>query len=96
MQLTFREVPVPELPIEPMAARIDQITNAGTYGGALATAIGAALSWLGANQSGLTVLVLILTGLVSICSGLYGMYHRHKIRRIAAQQGFDALRRSDL
>lgn len=85
-----------DIPIEPMAARVDQITNVGTYGGAAATGIAAALNWLGANQSGLTVLVMIVTGLVTVACGLYGIYHRHQIRRIAAQQGFEALRRSDL
>lgn len=87
---------MPEIPIEPMATRIDQLTNVGTYGGAAATGAGALLQWLGDYQSGLTVLVVILTGLVSISSALYGMYHKHRIRRIAERQGFDALRRSDL
>lgn len=85
-----------EIPVDLMAARIDQITNVGTYGGAAATGVAAALNWLGANQSGLTVLVMIVTGLVTTACGLYGIYHRREIRRIAAQQGFEALRRSDL
>ena len=86
---------MPEIPIEPMAARIDQITSVGTYGGAAATGVGAALSWLGENQSGLTVLAMLLTAAVTVVSALYGIYHRHKIRQIAASQGFEALRRSD-
>lgn len=87
---------MPEIPIEPMAARVDQITNAGTYGGATATAISAALNWLGANQSGLTVLVMLISGSVTVVSAIYGIYHRHRIRQIAREQGFQALRRSDL
>lgn len=87
---------MPDIPIEPMAARIDQITNAGTYGGAVATAIGAALNWLGANQSGLTVLVMIVTGVVTVVSAVYGWHHKREIRRIAERQGFEGLRKSDL
>lgn len=86
---------MPDIPIEPMAARIDQITNVGTYGGATVTGATAALNWLGANQSGLTVLAMLLTAAVTVVSALYGIYHRHKIREIARTQGFENLRRSD-
>lgn len=86
---------MPELPIEPMAARVDQITNAGTWGGAIATAGSAALNWLGANQSGLTVLVMLITGAVTVISAAYGIYHKRRTLQIAERQGFDALRRSD-
>jgi hypothetical protein len=85
-----------DIPVDQMTARIDQITNAGTYGGAVATGIAAALNWLSANQSGLTVLAMLLTAGVTVISALYGIYHRHQIRRIAARQGFESLRRSDL
>lgn len=78
-----------------MAVRVDQITNAGTYGGAVATGAASMLNWLGANQSGLTVLVMIITGLVTVISGIYGMYHRRKIRQIAERQGFESIRKGD-
>lgn len=86
---------MPDIALEPMAARIDQITNVGTYGGAAATGVAATLNWLGQNQSGLTVLAVLITALVTVASGLYGMYHKHKIRQIARTQGFANLRRSD-
>jgi len=81
--------------IEVMAARTDQITSAGTYGGATATGFAALLTWLSDNQGGLTVLVMVLTGLVTLVSGLYGIYYKRQILRIARTKGIDALRKSD-
>jgi hypothetical protein len=78
-----------------MAARIDQITSVGTYGGAAATAATGLLNWLGANQSGLTVLAMLVTAAATVLSALYGMYHRHKVREIARTQGFSALRKGE-
>lgn len=78
-----------------MALRVDQLTNAGTYGGAVATGAASLLNWLGANQSGLTVLVMIITCLVTVISAIYGIHHRSKIREIAERRGFDTLRKGE-
>jgi len=79
--------------IEVMAARTDHVTSAGTYGGATLTSFAALLTWLGENQNGLTVLVMILTGLVTIISGLYSIWYKRKILRIAEAEGLKAIRK---
>lgn len=71
--------------------RTDTIVATGTYGGFIATM----LNWLGANQSGLTVLVMVCTCAVTCVAAFYGMYHKYRIRKIAATQGFYSLRKSD-
>jgi hypothetical protein len=76
--------------------RTDTLISTGTYGGAAATFVTGALNWLSANQSGLAVLVMVITGVATLVSTFYGVYHKHCLRKIAATQGFEALRRSDL
>ena len=75
--------------------RTDTIATAGTYGGATATGVAAVLNWLGENQSGIGVLVMVITCVVTVISALYGVYYRYRICKIAERQGFEALRRSD-
>lgn len=75
--------------------RTDTLISTATYGSAAVTAGGAALSWISQNQSGLTVIALITTAFATLFSALYGAYHKSQIRKIAAAQGFDALRKSE-
>jgi len=69
--------------IEVMAARTEQVTNAGTYGGATLTSFAALLTWLDENRGGLTVLVMIISGVITTISALYGIWYKRRLLKIA-------------